>query len=57
MLDHMKLCHPEWLDELKEGGKLDDFIADHVDRAKDQYGRSVGMREGAELTTLMFDAS
>ena len=41
MLDHMKLCHPEWLADLKESGELDDFIADHVERAGDQYGRSV----------------
>jgi len=41
MLDHMKLCHPEWLDDLTESGELDEFIADHVDRAKEQYGRLV----------------
>lgn len=41
MLDHMKLCHPEWLADLKESGELDDFIADHVGRAIAYRGESV----------------
>jgi hypothetical protein len=34
MLDHMKLCHPEWLAELTESGELDDFIEERVVTAK-----------------------